>query len=266
MGATGSDRSRPFGRPDVTGGPSRTSLEEAGLVGEDDRLGAVAESSFWSRRVTCVLTVVSLMKSSWPISALDSPLVMRPNTSISRVVRVSTARGGACRCWRVKCWMTRLVIAGESSASPPAMVRTAISCSGGSSLRTKPLAPAQRLWNVVVEIEGREDQDPRGSVGGQDPPGGLETVELGHADVHHDHVRMEAGRLRHGLGAVARLRHHFDVGFVREQQAEPGPDHGLVIHQEDAHGHASRPSSGSRAWRTNPPLLEGPPTCRRRRS
>ena len=39
--------------------------------------------------------------------------------------------------------ITRFVTAGESSASPAATVRTAaISCSGGSSLSTKPLAPA----------------------------------------------------------------------------------------------------------------------------
>ena len=44
---------------------------------------------------------------------------------------------------RVNCLITRFVIAGESSASPAATVRTAaISCSGGSSLRTNPLAPA----------------------------------------------------------------------------------------------------------------------------
>ena len=41
------------------------------------------------------------------------------------------------------CAITRRVTAGESSASPAATVRTAaISCSGGSSLSTKPLAPA----------------------------------------------------------------------------------------------------------------------------
>src|ERR687886_540066 len=41
-----------------------------------------------------VFTVVSLMKSSWPISAFDSPRAIRRNTSRSRVVRVSTAFGG----------------------------------------------------------------------------------------------------------------------------------------------------------------------------
>ena len=45
---------------------------------------------------------------------------------------------------RVNCAITRPVIAGESSASPAATVRmAAMSCSGGSSLSTKPLAPAR---------------------------------------------------------------------------------------------------------------------------
>ena len=42
------------------------------------------------------------------------------------------------------------------------MRTAAISCSGGSSLSTKPLAPAlQRLVDVLVEVERREDQDAR---------------------------------------------------------------------------------------------------------
>ena len=44
---------------------------------------------------------------------------------------------------RANFWMTRFVIVGERRASPAATVRiAAISCSGESSLRTKPLAPA----------------------------------------------------------------------------------------------------------------------------
>jgi hypothetical protein len=94
--------------------------------------------------VTCVLTVVSLMYSSRPISALESPRVMSSKTSSSREVRVETSGGGT-RTWAwAKCRITRRVTAGESSASPAATVRTAASsCSGGSSLSTNPLAPAR---------------------------------------------------------------------------------------------------------------------------
>jgi hypothetical protein len=47
--------------------------------------------------------------------------------------------------------MTRLVMVGERSASPPAIVRTAaISCSGESSLRTNPLAPVSGLRRLAA--------------------------------------------------------------------------------------------------------------------
>ena len=130
--------------------------------------------------------------------------------------------------------------AGESSASPAATVRiAAISCSGGSSLSTKPLAPArERLVDVLVEVERREDQDPRGGVGGEDAPGRLEPVELGHADVHQDDGRVEARRLLDRLEAVARLGHDLDVLLVGEQHPEAGADHRLVVGDEHADRHA----------------------------
>ena len=94
--------------------------------------------------VTCVFTVVSPMKSSCPICAFERPRAIRRNTSRSRALRSSSSFGGAGRGIRVNAPITRFVTAGESSASPEATVRTAaISCSGGSSFRTKPLAPAR---------------------------------------------------------------------------------------------------------------------------
>ena len=137
---------------------------------------------------------------------------------------------------RVNCLITRFVTAGESSASPAATVRmAAISCSGGSSLRTKPLAPAlQRLVDVLVEVEGGEDQDRARRVGGEDAPRRLEPVELGHADVHEDDGRLEARRLVDGLEPVARLGDDLDVLLAGEQHAEAGADHRLVVGDEHA--------------------------------
>ena len=110
-----------------------------------------------------------------------------------------------------------------------------MSCSGGSSLRTKPLAPAlERLVDVFVEVEGREDQDPGGGIGREDAPGGLEAVELRHADVHQDDGRVKALRLAHCLEPVARLGHHLDVLLAGQQHAEPGAHHRLVVGDEHA--------------------------------
>ena len=72
-------------------------------------------------------------------------------------------------------------------------------------------AGAERLVDVLVEVEGREDEDPRGRVGGEDAPGRLEAVELRHADVHQDDGRVEARRLGDGLVAVLRLGDDVDV-------------------------------------------------------
>ena len=94
--------------------------------------------------VTWVFTVVSLMKSSRPISAFDRPRARRRNTSSSRSVSSPSSGGASWRGMRVKRAITRLVTLGERSASPAATVRIAArSCSGGSSLRTNPLAPAR---------------------------------------------------------------------------------------------------------------------------
>ena len=54
--------------------------------------------------------MVSLMNSSRPISALDSPRVISSKTSSSRVVSIDTPGGG---CWvfsLVKCLITRRVV------------------------------------------------------------------------------------------------------------------------------------------------------------
>ena len=73
-------------------------------------------------------------------------------------------------------------------------------------------------------------------VGGEDAPGGLQAVELGHADVHQDDVRMEARGLADGFDAVVGLGDHLDVVLVCEQQPEAGAHHRLVVGDEDADG------------------------------
>src|SRR4029450_9170946 len=104
------------------------------------------------------------MNSSCPISALDRPRVMSRNTSISRVVKVSTAFGGACRWRRGEGWIPRLGVGGGRGGGPAA----SNGCHGGARRLGRVFlgdeaagAGSQRLVDVVVEIEGGEDQDPR---------------------------------------------------------------------------------------------------------
>ena len=85
------------------------------------------------------------------------------------------------------------------------------------------------------------------AVGGEDPPGRLEPVELGHADVHQDDGRVEAGRLVDRLEPVRRLGDDLDVLLPGEQQAKAGAHHRLVVGDEDADAHDPSRSSGRRA-------------------
>ena len=151
--------------------------------------------------------------------------------------------------------MTRFVTVGESSASPSATVRiAAMSCSGGVVLEHEPArAGSERLVDVLVEIEGGQDQDPSIAVRRQDASSRLEPVELGHADVHQDDRGMESRRLVHGLEPVARLGDDFDLLFAGEQHAEAGADHRLVVGDENTDRHGLSSAIGSRVLRTNPP-------------
>ena len=119
-------------------------------------------------------------------------------------------------------------------------------------------AGSERFVDVLVEVERREDEDPRRVVGREDPPGRLEPVELGHADVHQDDGGIEAGGLLDRLEPVARLGDDLDVLFAGEQHAEAGADHRLVVGDEDADRHARSPPSGRRVLRTNPPPVAVP--------
>ena len=121
------------------------SLEQPRLVGEHHCLDPVAQAELLQDvcdvRLYGRLADVELR----PISALDRPVGDQPQDLESSLRQFAEffRRGRALM--RVNCLITRLVTAGDSSAFPAATVRTAlISCSAGSSLSTKPLAPARR--------------------------------------------------------------------------------------------------------------------------
>ena len=121
-------------------------------------------------------------------------------------------------------------------------------------------AVAQRLVHVVVEVEGGEHDDPRAGevrVAG-DPPGGLEPVESGHADVHQEHVGP--GRLGDGDGVVAVVgfADEFEVVGVADHRGEAGAHERLVVGDGDADGHVDAGLTGRRALTTNPPWGSGP--------
>ena len=60
------------------------------------------------------------------------------------------------------------------------------------------------------------------------------------------------------LEPVTRLRDDFDLLFAREQHAKAGPDHRLVVGDEDANRHRRSPLSGRRVLRMKPPPFAVP--------
>jgi len=49
----------------------------------------------------------------------------------------------------------------------------------------------------------------------------------------------QPARGRNGLDAIGRLAHHSDVGFGRQDEPQPRPDHGLVVGDQDVDHEAS---------------------------
>ncbi len=66
---------------------------------------------------------------------------------------------------------------------------------------------------------------------------GLDAVQPGHPDVHHDHVGVQVGGLGDGVGAVLGQAHDLDAGLGVEEDGEALADHGLVIGDEHADRH-----------------------------
>src|SRR5512132_243054 len=115
-------------------------------------------------------------------------------------------------------------------------------------------AGAERIVNVLVEIERREDQDLGGPVLGGDPTRRLDAVHRGHPHVHHDDVGTLPGERTYRVGAVDRLADDLDVLLGVEDQAEPAAHQRLIVgdHDPDRHDDPSC-ASGISAWTANPP-------------
>lgn len=78
---------------------------------------------------------------------------------------------------------------------------------------------AQRLEQVVLPVEGREDDD-LGSACGHDAPGGLEPVHVRHLHVHQHDVDTALGNPLHGLATIGGLAHDLEVVLDGEHHGE----------------------------------------------
>jgi hypothetical protein len=115
------------------------------------------------------------------------------------------------------------------------------------------------LEDVLVEVEGREDEDPRGHAVADEPARRRDPVERGHANVHQGNVGPQASDCGDRLLAVRGLADDLDVVLTLEQGAKAGANHPLIIGDNDADRHDDAASrNGRRAHTRKPPPGRSP--------
>ena len=98
---------------------------------------------------------------------------------------------------------------------------------------------AHAFIDVFVEVEGGEDEDACVLVApAEQPAGGFDPVEAGHAHVHQHDVGFQFGGELDGLIAVGGFADDLEVVVDLQDHAEPGPDERLVVGDEDSSRHA----------------------------
>jgi hypothetical protein len=112
-------------------------------------------------------------------------------------------------------------------------------------LTTYAIAPASRARSTLGE--GGQEHHRRAAVL-PDPLGRRDAVELGHLDVHHDHVGLELRSELHGGFAVARLADDVEPA-VAERLDDVHADQSLVLGHDRAAGRGARLRSRLRLGR-----------------
>src|SRR5581483_10035303 len=111
--------------------------------------------------------------------------------------------------------------------------------------------------DVLVEVEGGENEDARARSRCVEPAGCVDAVELGHADVHDDDVGVELTGEAQRFASVGGFADDLDVALQFEDEPEALPYEGLVVGEQDAR-HRGGGVRGIRAWRRKPPRVMGP--------
>ncbi len=148
---------------------------------------------------------------------------------------------------------------GERTASPTATERIAETRSPGRDVLEQETAGArpERGEDVLVEIEGGEDEDPGIAPRRGDAPGRLDPVHRGHPHVHQHDVGRELGRQGDRGGAVAGLADDLQVLLRVEDHAEAEADQLLVVGQQYPDAHTGSRPPGTVSARPNPPAAVG---------
>ena len=182
--------------------------------------------SFGKVRSRWVFTVASLMCSSRPISALDSPRATSRSTSTSR---------GDSDSWPLRAAVEQLGRHGRRQHGLAARGQPYRLHQVGPRGVLEQVARRARLdgaQDVGVGLVGGEHDDPGARHGFEQPRGGVDAVQPRHPQVHQHHVGGQRAGRRDGLLARARLADHHDVGLAVEHAAHTRPYDRMVVHQQ----------------------------------
>ena len=157
------------------------------------------------------------------------------------------------------CSISRRVMFGASKASPAAThPHRAEQVVGQRVLQQEPARTgAQRIEHVLVEVEGREDEDARATVARRDD---ARVASIPSISGMRMSIRMTSGRSR-GHQSTASRRcaaspDDLDVVGRPQQHREPAPHEGLVVGDRDA-DHSASPYGNSATTAKPPPARAG---------
>ena len=99
-------------------------------------------------------------------------------------------------------------------------------------------ARADRLEQQVGVFDHAQDQDAAHQPVALQSPCGLQAIHARHAQVHQDQVGLECPSQVHGFTTVACFAHHLEVGFLAEDQPQPGARQPVVVGNQYAPPHS----------------------------
>ena len=79
-----------------------------------------------------------------------------------------------------------------------------------------------------------QDQDPGIGNLAENQLSGLKTVDVGHADIHQDDVRVQLPCLFDSIKTINCLTTYFQVGARSQYRAETSPKYLVVVRQQNA--------------------------------
>jgi signal transduction histidine kinase len=117
--------------------------------------------------------------------------------------------------------------------------------------------------DVLVEVEGGEDDDPGYGAGSDDAAGRLDAVEHRHPHVHERDIGRQARDSGDRVLPVGGLPDHLEVRLAVDHHTKPHPHELLVVGKQHADHRARAPTATSMTSHTrHPPPANGPASRR----